>query len=393
MPDGKPDDTPDAARDRMLQYRHPPGLKRWGLTLLAVAVIVVVVGIGWRWHRSVQARAWTNEQAIPAVQLIRLGTPKGGGTLNLPGQLQAFVSASIHPQVSGVILKWTHDIGAKVKKGDLLAQIDPRPYQAALDQAKGQMARDSATLANARVDLNRYQALSAQNAISQQQLAAQKTAVAAGMAIVEADKAAVETARINLEYTRIVAPFDGTVTSRNIDIGNLVTTGGTAPALFTVSDQHRLRLYVNVPENYIAAIRPGITVAFAVPQAPGRTFQAEFVASAGAINQSSGTTLVQFYANNPDDVLQPGGYAQVTLPLPPGVNGVRVPATALLFRDQGMAVATVTTAGRVHMKPIHIMRDLGQTVDATGVSPRDRIINNPSDSLSEGDRVQVVTAE
>jgi multidrug efflux pump subunit AcrA (membrane-fusion protein) len=150
---------------------------------------------------------------------------------------------------------------------------------------------------------------------------------------------------------------------------------------------------VNVPENYAAAIRPGVKVTFTVPQAPGRTFNADLVASAGAVNQASGTTLVQFGADNPDGVLQPGGYAEVTLPLPGGIHGVRIPATALMFRDQGMLVAVVGPKGRAHLKRINIVRDMGQTVDATGVSVNDRIIDNPPDSLSEGDPVQAVMAE
>src|SRR5215831_13256490 len=226
MPDKNPDAGPhDLAPDYLLRHTAPPGLKRWGRTALVVAVAIAAIGIGWRLWKSHNTAQWTDDQAIPTVQLIKLSSTKNGGVLNLPGDVQAFTNATIYAQVSGYLQKWYFDIGAKVKKGDLLAQIDPRTYEAALAQARGQLARDSATLANARVDLGRYQALAAQNAISAQQLATQKATVNAQAGIVEADKAQVAQASNNLVYTRIFAPFDGTATSRAVDVGNLVMAG------------------------------------------------------------------------------------------------------------------------------------------------------------------------
>jgi RND family efflux transporter MFP subunit len=288
--------------------------------------------------------------------------------------------------------KWYFDIGAKVKQGQLLAQIDPRTYQAVLDQSKGTLARDSATLANARVDLTRYQTLAAQNAISAQQLATQQANVNAQAGIVEADKAQVAQASINLAYTRIIAPFDGTLTSRAVDVGNLVTAGtpSSATPLFTVTDQSRLRLYIRVPQNYASYIRPGMTVSFTVPQPPNRVFKASLVASAGAVATSTGTVLVQFGLDNGDGALQPGAYAEVSFPLPAGANGIRLPATALMFRDEGMQVATVDANNRVRLKTIIIARDSGAFVDvASGVSASDRIIDNPADALQNGDEVKI----
>jgi RND family efflux transporter MFP subunit len=380
--------------DSLLRHSMPAGLKRFGKLALVAAVLVAVVGIGWRLWKDHTTTQWTEDQAIQTVQIIKLGGAKKGSSLTLPGEVQAFASAPIYAQVTGYMQKWYFDIGAKVKEGQLLAQIDPRSYQAALSQAQGMLSRDSATLANAKVDLSRYQTLAGQNAISAQQLATQQATVNAQGGIVEADKAQVAQASINLAYTRIIAPFDGTITSRSVDVGNLVTAGtpSSATPLFTVTDQSKLRLYVRVPQNYASYIRPGMTVSFSVPQYPGRIFEANLVGSAGAVASATGTVLVQFGLDNKDGALQPGAYAEVKFPLPAGANGIRVPATALMFRDEGMQVATVDAKNRVKLKTIAIARDMGATVDvASGISPTDRIIDNPNDALQDGDEVRIAS--
>ena len=397
MPDKNPDAGPvDTGNGRMgeslLHHTTPPGLKRFGKLALVAALAIAVAGIGWRLWKSHTTAQWTDDQAVQTVQIIKMVSARKGSSLTLPGEVQAFSSAPIYAQVTGYMQKWYFDIGSKVKQGQLLAQIDPRSYQAALDQAKGTLARDSATLANARVDLTRYQTLAAQNAISAQQLATQQANVNAQAGIVEADKAQVAQASINLAYTRIIAPFDGTLTSRAVDVGNLVTAGtpSSATPLFTVTDQSKLRLYIRVPQNYASYIRPGMTVSFTVPQHPNRVFKASLVASAGAVAASTGTVLVQFGLDNSDGALQPGAYAEVNFPLPAGANGVRLPATALMFRDEGMQVATVDANNRVKLKTIIIARDSGAFVDvASGVSATDRIIDNPTDALQNGDEVRI----
>jgi RND family efflux transporter MFP subunit len=392
MPDKDPDVGPGP--NKLLHHAPPPGLKRWGRLAVIAAIVVAVLGIGWRLWNSRDAAEATEDQSVPTVQVIKIRIAKNGGNLALPGDLQAFASAPIHAQVSGYVQKWFFDIGAHVKKGDLLAQIDPRTYEAALAQSKGMLARDSATLANARVDLNRYQALAAQNAISAQQLSTQQATVGAQAGIVDSDRAQVSQASINLAYTRIIAPFDGIVTSRAIDVGNLVTVGTpTATPLFTVADQSKLRLYVRVPQNYAPYIQGGMAVSFTLPQYPGKLFHAKLVANANAVASATGTMLLQFAADNSDGALQPGAYAEVKFPLPAGANGIRVPATALIFRDAGMQVAKVDATGHVKLQTVTIARDLGAAVDiSSGVSPADRIIDNPADALQDGDEVKVAEA-
>ena len=393
MPDKNPDAGPiNPAPDQLLRHTEPPGLKRWVRIALVLALVIAAAGIGWRLWKNRNTEQWTDDQAVPTVQIIRLSNTKNGGALSLPGDVEAFTNAPIYAQVSGYLQKWYFDIGARVKKNELLAQIDPRTYQAALEQAKGALARDSATLANARVDLARYQALSAQNAISQQQLATQQATVNSNAGVVETDSAAVSQAQINLAYTRIIAPFDGVVITRSVDVGNLVTVGtptSTTP-LFTVSDQGRMRIYVRLPQNYASYVRPGMDVTFTVPQYPNRVFHATLDANAGAVASATGTVLLQFGTDNSDHALQPGAYANLRFPLPSGANGIRLPATALIFRDAGMLVATVDAGNHVRLKNVNILRDMGASVDVSGgISSSDRIIDNPADALQEGDEVKV----
>jgi RND family efflux transporter MFP subunit len=396
MPDKNPDAGThhDPTPDELRRHTAPGGLKRWGVIAVVVAILIAVLGIGWRMWKSHNTSQWTDDQAVPTVQLIKLTKTKTGGQLSLPGDVEAFTNAPIYAQVSGYLQKWYFDIGAKVKKGDLLAQIDPRPYQAALDQAKGSLARDTATLANAKVDLTRYQTLLKQNAIAEQQLATQDALVKSDEGVVITDQANVETARINLAYTRVIAPFDGVVTTRAVDVGNLVTVGTatSTTALFTVSEQNRMRIYVRLPQNYASYVRPDMPVTFTVPQYPNRIFNATLVANSGAVVSATGTVLIQFGTDNSDRALQPGAYANVRFPLPAGANGIRLPATALMFRDAGMQVATVDDANHVRLKTVHIQRDLGASVDVDGgISASDRIIDNPADALQEGDEVRIAS--
>ena len=373
----------------ILRYATPPRLRFYGVVALCVAGVIVVAGLASRFYSSIATAQWTEDQAIPSVQTITLKGSAAGGDLNLPGDVQPFINAPIYAQISGTVQKWYVDIGAKVKTGDLLVQIDPRSYQAALAQAQGQLARDGATLANAKVDLSRYQALAAQNAISAQQLATQQATVNADAGLVEADKAAAQTASINLSYTRIIAPFGGVVTSRAVDVGNLVTVGtASATPLFTVTDQTKLRIYVRMPQVYLSGIAPGMNVEFSVPEYPGRTFIAQLSASAGAVASASGTQLLQFQIDNSDGTLKPGDYAEMQFKFPASQGVMRVPATALLFRDEGMMVATVDDSNHVKIKPIEIHTDLGDAVEATGLSVSDRVIDNPPDSLRAGDVVK-----
>ncbi len=376
----------------VLQYKSPRRLKAVGIGAAAVALVVVGIGVAGRVVAANNVEDWTRDQAVPVVRIISPAALQGGHSLVLPGNVQAYNNAPIYAQVSGTVQKWFVDIGTPVKAGTLLAQIDPRPYQAALDQARGALARDTANLTNARQDLARYQSLARQNAISSQQLQTQDAAAAADAGLVESDRAAVQAASINLSYTRIVAPFDGVVTSRSVDIGNFVPAGSaSATPLFTVSDQNQLRIYVRVPQNYSAEIAPGAKASFSVPEYPGRTFSATVQASSGAVDPASGSVLVQLLADNKERLLKPGAYAEVSFAMRAG-GGVQVPSSALIFREGGMAVAVVGPNNKVVIHPVRIARDNGTTIElASGIGPRDRVIDSPPDSLDRGDVVRIAT--
>jgi len=392
MPDKNPDAGPsmgETAPETLLRHSAPPGLKRWGKTALVLAIAIAVAGIGWRlWQAHVTA-AWTDDQAIPTVEIIKPSTSKTSA-LNLPGEVQAFTAAPIYAQVSGYVRKWYFDIGAKVKKGQLLAELDTPNLAGQSEQARANLINAQAAQRLSAATAQRYDALFAQGAVSRQDKDEKDADLAAKNASVAAAQASLYSVASQENFRRLLAPFDGVVTSRAVDVGALVTVGNNATPLFTVSDQNRLRVYVRVPQNYASYIHPGMTVSFTVPQYPDRTFHASLVASAGAVAAATGTVLVQFGLDNQDGALQPGAYAEVKFPLPPGANGIRLPATALMFRDEGMQVATVDPTNHVKLKTITISRDMGAAVDVgSGLSPQDRIIDNPADALRDGDEVRI----
>ena len=397
MPDKNPDASPisgahQPTREELLRHQAPPGLKRWGVLLAGAALIIAVVGIGLRLIDSNRVADWTEAQAIPTVQLIKVSSDAKGGVLNLPGDIQAFTTAPLYAQVSGYVRKWYVDIGTPVKQGQLLAELDTPDLAGQVQQGRANLINAQAAQQLAAATSKRWDTLFAQGAVSRQDKDTKDADLAAKNAAVEAARANLYSLTSQEGFRRLVAPFDGVVTSRAVDVGALVmvgTTAGAAP-LFTVSDLSRLRIYVRVPQNYSGYIQPGMTVNFSVPQYPGRVFTATLVASAGAVASATGMVLAQFGIDNKDGALQPGGYAEVKFPLPAGAKGVRVPATALMFRNEGMQVATVDANNRVRLKTIHILRDTGAAMDVGGgVSDGDRIIDNPSDALTEGDEVRV----
>jgi RND family efflux transporter MFP subunit len=393
-----PDKTPDAGhdhqptREELLRHTAPAGLKRWGVIALAAALVIAVVGIGVRLWDSYRTAQWTEDQSVQTVQLVKLQPEKEGGVLNLPGDIQAFTAAPIYAQVSGYVKKWYVDIGAPVKQGQLLAELDTPDLAGQVQQARANLVNAQAAQRLSAATAQRWETLFAQGAVSRQDKETRDADLDAKNAAVEAARANLYSLTSQAGFRRLVAPFDGVVTSRAVDVGALVTvgTGAGAAPLFTVADLTRLRIYVRVPQNYSTYIRPGMTINFSVPQHPGRVFTATLAASAGAVASATGTVLAQFVIDNQDSALQPGGYAEVKFPLPAGADGLRVPATALMFRAEGMQVATVDAQSRVKLKTITIARDLGDAVDVgSGITSADRIIDNPSDSFRDGDEVRV----
>jgi multidrug efflux system membrane fusion protein len=377
-------DQPDTSR-----RVSPRRLKIVGAAAAVVAVGVVTLGVITRVSADQNVGTWTNAQAIPTVKVISLGQT-GLQTLVLPGDVQAFNTAPIYARVSGYLKAWYLDIGASVKAGQTLAEIDTPELDQQLAQSKAALQTSIANQHLSDTTARRWGGLLSQDAVSQQDADMKNGDLAAKNAMMAQSQANVAQLQALESFKRITAPFDGVVTTRSTDIGDLINIGGpsTVP-LFTVSDVSKLRIYVRVPQNYSAGIQPGMTAQFTVPEYPGRTFTAQLAASADAITPQSGTLLVQLQIDNTDRALKPGDYAQVRFSLPPN-GAIQVPATALMFRDNGMSVALVGAGGRVTMKPVTVVRDLGTTVEvAAGLTPADRVIDNPPDSLRPGDQVHI----
>lgn len=377
--------------DKMLRYTPPPRLKVIGVVVACIAVLVIVVGVVTRVMADRRVESWTNTNALPAVSVINLAASEGTHILSLPGTIQAINSAPIYARVSGYLKKWYVDIGTPVKAGQLLAEIDVPDQDQQLAQARADF---NTALANQKLSAQtaqRYNALGKISAVAPQLVDQMNGDLAAKTAATASAKANVDRLKDLADFKRLVAPFDGIVTSRATDVGQLVTVGtpGSTP-LFTVADDSRVRIYVSVPQNYSAQIHPGLKVAFTVPNYPGQTFTGTLVASSQSVNAQSGAVLMQLQADNADHKLKTGAYAQVTFDLPATGNTIQLPASALIFNAAGTSVATVGAGDRVVVKPITIMRDLGTSVEiASGLSKQDRVIDNPPDSLQSGDQVRV----
>ena len=377
-----------------LRYTWPRYLKNAGLAALTLAVASAALGIVTRVHADQQVKSWTDAEAIPTVKVISLNGSAGAQTLVLPGDVQAFNSAPIYARVSGYLKSWRADIGAPVKAGQILAEIDTPDLDQQLVQAKADLGTAVANEHLSRTTAARWAGLLAQDAVSQQDADTKNGDLAAKAALTASARANVARLEALESFKHISAPFGGVVTARSTDIGDLISAGAPASTpLFTVADESRLRIYVRVPQSYSASIKPGMAASFTVPEHPGQTFAANLAASADAITPQSGTLLVQLQIDNADHALKPGDYAQVRFSLPAQGGAIEVPATTLMFRDAGMSVAVVGPGGRVAIKSVTLGRDLGSTVEiASGLAPADQVIDNPPDSLRAGDQVRIATA-
>ena len=309
----------------------------------------------------------------------------------LPGDIRAFNEAPIYAQVSGYLQSWSADIGTPVKAGQVLALIETPDLDQQLAQAQANLDTAIANAHLAATTAQRWNALLAQDAVSQQDADDKNGALQANIAEVAAGRADVQRLQAMEAFKRITAPFDGVVTSRSTDIGALISVGSPNQApLFTVDDEHRLRIYVNVPQAYSADIKPGMTAQFTVPEYPGQSFTATLASTARAINANNGTLLVQFQTDNAEHKLQPGDYAQVKFNLPADAGALLLPSGALMFRDTGMQVAILDPNNRVRLQTVTLGRDFGTHVEiATGLKAGDRVINDPPDLLRTGDLVQI----
>lgn len=378
---------------------HTPRPAGWGmkLALLAlglVAASVVVSGLATRRSQAAQLRERADAAAVPAVAVVNPAPAGASGALELPGRIEAWARAPLYARVSGYLKRWTVDIGAPVKAGQLLAEIETPDLDQQLLQAQAELASARSNANLAANTARRWQALAGTDAVSRQEADEKAGDLATKQSVVNALQANVERVQSLKAFARILAPFDGVVTARNTDVGALIGVGGgPGSELFVVSDTRKLRIYVNVPQAYAASIKPGAKARVAVPESPGKPVAATVQSSAQAINPGSGSMLIQLVADNAGADLLPGGFATVSLDLPGAAGTLSIPPGALIFNKAGLRVATVDADGKVLLKPVRIARDLGARIEiATGLAPGDRVIDSPPDGLENGDAVRIAAA-
>jgi RND family efflux transporter MFP subunit len=342
-------------------------------------------------HADKSVKQWTHDQIVPTVGLVVAKADNAPQSLTLPAQIAAFQNAGIHSRVPGYLKAWYVDIGAPVKKGQLLAEVDTPDLDQQLAAAKADLATARANETLSRSTAARWKNLLAKDAVSQQEYDEKAGDLAAKSSLVNAAGANVARLQATSAFKRIVAPFAGVITTRSTDIGTLISAGNAAEApLFTVSEVDKLRVYVNVPQSYSAQIHKGMTASLAAPERPGETFTATVVGDAQAISAQTGSLLVQLEIDNRAGKLKAGGYAQASLALPGGAQVARIPASALITDQHGAHVATVGPDGKVVMRAVTVARDLGPFIDvSSGVLPNEKVIDSPPDDLASGDPVKI----
>jgi RND family efflux transporter MFP subunit len=376
--------------------QRPPVSRRklglFGVIAGVVLVLVVITGIRAREDQGAKLKEWTDNQAIPSVAVAPPDAKALNPTIDLPGRLEAYYRAPIFARVSGYLKNWSVDMGARVKAGQVIAEIEAPDLDQQLLQARADLASQQASARLSEATLNRRKTLVASNFVSAQEIDERTADLSNKKAAVNSGQANVERLEALAGYKKITVPFDGVVTARDTDVGALINAGGgTGPAMFVISDITRLRVYVNVPQNFVPSIRIGARAVITMPEYPNRTFAATVEASSQAVDVSSGTTRMQLALDNSSGELMPGGYANVKLTLQRDTLPLHIPASALIFNGNGLRVATVGADDKVLFKTVTIARDLGREIEiASGLNADDRIVIAPPDGIADGDQVRVV---
>lgn len=381
----------------MLPDNHPTSaswrLRFVGLAILAIAITAAALGIHSRTIHAEDLQKRAASQDIAPVEVISPDHGPSEQSLILPGNVLPYAEAPIYARVNGYLKAWYTDIGAHIKTGQLLATIETPELDQQIHRAEADLSVAKANYELANSTAMRWQNLLVTDSVSHQATDEKSGDAKAKQALVNAVQANLDSLRAQQAFNRIVAPFDGVVTDRKTDIGMLINAGssGSGQALFNVAKIDKLRIYVEVPQNFSAMIKPNLTAELHFPEHPSRTFPAKLVSTSSAIDAGSRTLTVQLQMDNADGEILPGTYAEVHFTIPTKANVLRVPTSALLFRKNGMEVATVSADGKVVLKPITIGRDLGTAVEViSGIESSDQIIDAPSDSLVQGDTVRVV---
>jgi RND family efflux transporter MFP subunit len=380
----------DAARK---QHAH----RRWLVLIIAVIVVaaLLVSGIVSRVRARNTLKTETAQVALTAVSVVTPKQTAPAEEIILPGNVQPFITSPVYARTNGYLKKWYFDIGAHVKKGQLLAVIETPEVDQQLQQARSNLSTAQANLELATITKTRYQGLLKKHAVSQQDADNAVGTYNANKAIVQADQAAVDQYSALVSFEKVYAPFDGVITARNTDIGDLINSGSTANVktdLFHIAQPGTLRVYVNVPEEYSRGIKTGMTADLALAEFPGRTFQGNLVRTADAINVTTRTLLVEVDVANPTNTLLTGSYAEVHLKVPTQASTFIIPVNTLIFRSEGLRVGVVKN-DKVTLTPVTPGHDFGNQIEiVAGLKPDDQIIINPPDSVVTGQQVQIVQA-
>ncbi len=385
----------DADQGYQLDPQGKQRLKRIGLIALMLALAIAAIGILLRFQHGSALQARAADSSVPVVSIVQPDGDGGGGELVLPGSLEAYNSAAIYARTNGYVRSWQADIGDEVRPGQLLATLDAPEILQQLAQARADHRTALANRRLAQTSAERWQAMLARDAVSKQEVDERNGDFAARSAVADAALANVRRLEALEAFTRITAPFSGIVTSRSAQLGALVVSGNAAAQpLFTISDTHRMRVYVRVPQAASMQVQPGTKASMTLPEHPGRSFPATVTRTARAVDGRSGAVLVQLEAANPDRLLMPGSYAQVSFETAAAPGSFHLPGSAIIVTDDGPAVAVVDQRGTVSIKPVQIARDEGRVVMISrGLSPSDRVIDAPPDSIAANDHVQVRPTE
>jgi RND family efflux transporter MFP subunit len=363
-----------------------------GAVLLIFAGIVVF-GILARLRKGATVRSETAQMAVPSVSVVSPQRSAPSQEIVLPGNVKPFISAPIYSRTNGYLKRWYADIGAHVKKGQLLAEIQTPEVDQQLQQSRSNLATAQANLKLAEITKNRYQGLLASHAVSQQDADNAVGTYNANKAIVEANQANVKQLEVLQSFEKIYAPFDGIITARNTDVGELIASGnagGVKSDLFHISQPGQLRVYVNVPEQYSQAATPGLTAELTLAELPGRRFQGKLVRTSNAINYATRTLLAEVDVDNPGGELLSGAYTEVHLKVPGLTSSYLVPVSTLIFRRQGLQVAVVKN-GSALLTPVTPGHDFGEQIEiVSGLTGDESLIVSPPDSIVSGQKVQVV---
>ncbi|HEY1900265.1 MAG TPA: efflux RND transporter periplasmic adaptor subunit [Steroidobacteraceae bacterium] len=372
----------------------PRRLRLVGIIFVIAVVLLVAYGLVSRAAQNARLTSLTDEEAVPTVAVATPKAAQNHAGLDLPGRLEAYIRAPIYARVPGYLKSWKYDIGAQVKAGSVLAEIETPDLDQQLAQARADLNVSEANAQLAQISATRWQSLAGTDAVAKQDVDQRTYTLNADLAQVKASKANVDRLVAEEGFKRLIAPFDGVVTARETDIGALINVGATGGAeLFVLSATNKLRAYINVPQNYVPSVPPGTRATITVPEHPGKVYAGTVESSADSVNPSTGTTLMQIIVDNSAGGLMPGAYAAIHLQIAGVPNLLSVPSSALIFNAKGLSVATLAGNNRVVIKPVLVSRDLGQVVEvASGLTPDDRVIENPPDGVSTGDEVRIVGA-